>query len=57
MDQEERHCFFITTLLIHIPFLPSFLGGKRKGEKHNQSCGQQNAFLLNLISGVIDNSL
>ena len=44
----KRHAFRSQFLLLHSPLLlPSvFLGGKRKGEKNNQSCGKSHAFLL-----------
>ena len=48
-DQAERHHSRSRFLLIHYFFLlPSFLGGKRKGE-NNKVVVKSNAFLLDLL--------
>ena len=42
IDQKSMTLALVTILLIHSHFLRlSFLGGKRKGEKNNQSHGQK----------------
>ena len=52
-DRAERHSFRTTTLLIHSPFLlPSYLGGKRKGEKNKQSRGQKAMPFCTIISDI-----
>ena len=49
--RADRHDFLSQFLLIHSPFhLHSFLGGKRKGEKNNQSRGQKSCLSVLSIS-------